>query len=411
MEYIKMEQIELILLIGAIVAISTKRLKIPYTVGLVVAGIVIAFFPFEFESNFTKPLIFGVLLPPLIFEDAIYISWKWLRHDLPVVLAFATVGVVFSAGVTIAFMYYLAGWELEAAVIFGILIAATDPVSVIAMFKDAHVHGRLKLLVEAESLFNDATAAVGFTLAIAFAFGEQVYFSSAFLNVVLAIIGGIACGLIVGIGIMLLAGATHDDLVELALTTVAAFGSFWLAEYFHFSGVLATLSAGLLLGNTVSWKFFSTKGKELSISFWRFGAFAVNSIIFVTIGVNIAEKDFAQAIVPILVAILAVLIGRALAIYPISAVFAGSTLKVEKSHQHILFWGGLRGALGLALALGIPEEFPFRKQIILVTFAVVAFSVFVQGLTMKPLLRKLGQLPKRKKKLKIEGDKSANLQD
>ena len=267
MEYIKMEQIELILLIGAIVAISTKRLKIPYTVGLVVAGIVIAFFPFEFESNFTKPLIFGVLLPPLIFEDAIYISWKWLRHDLPVVLAFATVGVVFSAGVTIAFMYYLAGWELEAAIIFGILIAATDPVSVIAMFKDAHVHGRLKLLVEAESLFNDATAAVGFTLAIAFAFGEQVYFSSAFLNVVLAIIGGIACGLIVGIGIMLLAGATHDDLVQLALTTVAAFGSFWLAEYFHFSGVLATLSAGLLLGNTVSWKFFSQKEKNSAFLF------------------------------------------------------------------------------------------------------------------------------------------------
>jgi CPA1 family monovalent cation:H+ antiporter len=290
MEYIKMEQIELILLIGAIVAISTKRLKIPYTVGLVIAGIVIAFFPFEFESNFTKPLIFGVLLPPLIFEDAIYISWKWLRHDLPVVLAFATVGVLFSAGVTIAFMYYLAGWQLEAAIIFGILIAATDPVSVIAMFKEARVHGRLKLLVEAESLFNDATAAVGFSIAIAFAFGEQVYFSSAFLNVILSIVGGIACGLIIGFGVMLLAGATHDDLVELSLTTVAAFGSFWLAEYFHFSGVLATLSAGLLLGNTVSWKFFSTKGKELSISFWRFGAFAVNAIIFVTIGVNIAEK-------------------------------------------------------------------------------------------------------------------------
>jgi CPA1 family monovalent cation:H+ antiporter len=98
------------------------------------------------------------------------------------------------------------------------------------------------------------------------------------------------------------------------------------------------------------------------------------------------------------VAIVAVLIGRALAIYPISAVFYGSTLKVEKSHQHILFWGGLRGALGLALALGIPEEFPFRRQIILVTFAVVAFSVFVQGLTMKPLMRELGLIPKRKKK-------------
>lgn len=399
MEYIKMEQVELILLIGAIVAISTKRLKIPYTIGLVIAGIVVAFFPFEFESNFTKPLIFGILLPPLIFEDAIYISWKWLRNDLPIVLAFATFGVLLSAGVTVAFMYFLAGWQLEAAIIFGILIAATDPVSVIATFREADVHGRLKLLVESESLFNDATAAVGFAIAVSFAFGEQIYFSSAIINVVFSIVGGVACGLLVGIAVMLLAGTTQDDLVELSLTTVAAFGSFWLAEYFHFSGVLATLSAGLFLGNTISWKFFSERGKELSISFWRFGAFAVNSIIFVTIGVNIGKRDFAQALIPILVAIVAVLIGRALAIYPISAIFFRSSLKVEKNYQHILFWGGLRGALGLALALGIPEEFPFRKRIILVTFAVVAFSVFVQGLTMKPLLRKLGLLPQQKKVL------------
>lgn len=395
MEYIKLEQIEMILLIGAIVAIGTKRLKIPYTVGLVVAGIVIAFFSFEFEAEFTKPLIFGILLPPLIFEDAIYISWKWLRKDVPIVLAFATVGVLLSAGITVVFMHFLAGWQLEAALIFGILIAATDPVSVIAMFKEADVHGRLKLLVESESLFNDATAAVGFTIAIAFGFGEQIYFPTAFLSVILSIVGGIGCGLAIGIGVMLLAGTTNDDLVELSLTTIAAFGSFWLAEYFHWSGVLATLTAGILLGNTVEWGFFSEKGKELSISFWKFGAFAVNSIIFVTIGVNIGKRDFAQAIVPIIVAIIAVLIGRALAIYPISWMFSGSKLKVEKSHQHILFWGGLRGALGLALALGIPEEFPYRKQIILVTFAVVAFSVFAQGLTMKPFLRKLGQLPKK----------------
>lgn len=249
MEYIKMEQIELILLIGAIVAISTKRLRIPYTVGLVVAGVVLAFFPLEFESEFTKPLIFGILLPPLIFEDAIYISWKWLRRDIPIVLAFATLGVLLSAGVVVIFMHYLAGWELEAAIIFGILIAATDPVSVIATFKEAGVKGRLRLLVESESLFNDSTAAVAFAIALTFAMGNSMSVGNAALAMLFSVTGGIISGLIVGGGCLLIAGRTTDHLVELALTTIAAFGSFWLAEQFsysgvHFSGVLASMSPG-----------------------------------------------------------------------------------------------------------------------------------------------------------------------
>ncbi|MEZ5427507.1 MAG: sodium:proton antiporter [Pyrinomonadaceae bacterium] len=395
-----MEQIELILLVGAIVAITAKRLRIPYTVGLVVAGILIDFVPIRFDINFSKPLIFGILLPPLIFEDAIYISWRWLRHDLPVILAFAILGVLLSALATAVLMYYLAGWTWEAAVIFGVLIAATDPVSVIATFREADVHGRLKLLVESESLFNDATAAVGFSIALAFAFGEQIYFPTAFLQVVLSIVGGVVCGLLIGFGVLFLAGRTDEDLVELSLTTIAAFGSFWLAEYFSCSGVLATLTAGLLLGNTLSWNYFSKKGTELSIGFWKFSAFAVNSIIFVTIGVNIGKRDFAQFIVPILVAIGAAIVGRAAAVYPVSALFFRSSLKVESRYQHVLVWGGLRGALGLALALGIPEEFSYRRQIILATFAVVAFSVFAQGLTMRPLLRKLKLVTEKSEKVK-----------
>ncbi len=399
MEIISIEQIELIILIGVLVALIARRLKIPYTVGLVLAGIVISFFPLTLEINFSKELIFKVLLPPLIFEAALYINWRELRSDLGVIFTFATVGVLLSAGVTAAFMHFLVGWEWAAAILFGVLIAATDPVSVIATFKEAKVEGRLRLLVEAESLFNDSTAAVAFAVATTFALGQSLSFPSALEMMALSIFGGIACGLLVGGAILMLSTRTRDSVVELALTTLAAFSSFWIAEHFQMSGVLATMTAGLLVGNTTQLGFISEKGKESIESFWEYMAFVVNSIIFIVLGVNEVYQDFEPVAFAIAIAILAVLVGRAVAIYPISALFSRSSLKIDLKHQHILFWGGLRGALALALALGIPYEISYRETIIRVTFGVVAFSVFVQGLTMTPLLRKLKQLPHEERKM------------
>lgn len=388
----QIEQLELILLIGAIVAIVARRLKIPYTVGLVVAGFILAFVPLGIQVSFSKDLLFKVLLPPLIFEAALYIHWKELKRDLFPVATFATVGVLFSAAVTALFMIYAVGWAWQAAVLFGVLIAATDPVSVIATFKEAAVKGRLRLLVEAESLFNDSTAAVAFTVALAFAMGETLGFGAVGWLMAKSVIGGIVVGFLVGGVVLLIAGRTRDHLVELALTTIAAFGSFWVAEHFHLSGVLATMTAGLLAGNTTELGFISDKGEESIESFWEFAAFAVNSVIFIILGINEAYQNFSNVIAAIAVAIVAVTVGRALAIYPLSLLFAKSRWKIETAHQHIMFWGGLRGALALALALGIPESVPFRQEILTVTFGVVAFSVLVQGLTMTPLLRKLGQI-------------------
>ncbi len=395
---LNIETIEIILLIGAVVAIVARRLKIPYTVGLVVAGIGIGFLPLGFEIAFSKELLFKVLLPPLIFEAALYIHWNELKRDLFPVATFATVGVLISAGTTAAFMHFLVGWEWTMAALFGVLIAATDPVSVIATFKEAKVEGRLRLLVEAESLFNDSTAAVAFAIALTFAMGSSMAFGTAATAMVLSVVGGIASGLIVGYGCLWIAGRTTDHLVEIALTTIAAFGSFWLAEQFsysgvHLSGVLASMTAGVLVGNTNELGFITEKGDESIEDFWEFAAFVVNSIVFIILGVSEAAQDFGKSALAIGVAIVAVILARAFAIYPISLLFSKSKWKIESEHQHIMFWGGLRGALALALALGIPESVPYRSEILTVTFGVVAFSVFAQGLTMTPLLRNLGQLP------------------
>ena len=262
------EAVEIILLIGAVVAIIARRFKVPYTVGLVIAGIILAFLPLGLEVNFSKELIFKVLLPPLIFEAALYIHWKELKRDLLPVVTFASVGVLLSAGITATIMHFVIGWDWTMSALFGVLIAATDPVSVIATFKEAKVEGRLRLLVEAESLFNDSTAAVAFAIALTFAMGQSMSAGTAALAMLLSVVGGIASGLIVGSVCLWIAGRTTDHLVELALTTVAAFGSFWVAEQFgfagvHFSGVLAAMTAGILVGNTNELGFITEKGDEV----------------------------------------------------------------------------------------------------------------------------------------------------
>jgi CPA1 family monovalent cation:H+ antiporter len=390
---ITIENLEVLLLIAALVAMVARRIRIPYTVILVVTGIALSFFPFTPEIELSKELIFMALLPPLIFEATLFIRWKELIHNLPVIIVFATIGVVLSALLTSIGMVYLAGWAWQSAALFGILIAATDPVSVIATFKDAGVHGRLRLLVEAESLFNDATAAVGFGVVLAFVSGENISIQNTILNGAWSIFGGLLIGAIcAGIAIWL-TSTTDDHLVELALSTVLAYGSFLIAEDFHASGVLSTLTAGILIGNFGLPTAYSDKGRAFIMDFWEFIAFIANSVIFFLIGVREANQNFLNSIAVVIVAILVVTLGRALAIYPLSVFFSRSKLKIEKNHQHILFWGGLRGALALALALGLPENIQYREQIITAAFGVVAFSIFVQGLTMTPLLRRLHLLP------------------
>lgn len=383
----------LLLLIAAVVAMLTRRLRLPYSVGLVTAGIVLALLPFAPQVNLTKDLIFTALLPPLLFEAAFLVPWSQLRRDFPVIVVLATLGVVLSAGVTAAGMHFLANWQWIDALVFGALIAATDPVSVIATFKEAKAHGRLLVLIETESLLNDGTASVAFGVVVLIASGQQVSSLEISKMVLMTIVGGVLCGALVALGALLLAWRTSDHLVEITVTTVAAYGSFLLADHFAMSGVLATITAGLVMGNFKSQRAISERGKEAVQAFWEYAAFAANSFVFLLIGMHEARQHFAAVWLPAALAVVLVTLGRALAIYPCCALFLRSSLRVTRKHQHILFWGGLRGAVALALALGLPPTVRLREQIIAISFAVVAFSVFVQGLSIVPLLRRMGEIP------------------
>jgi monovalent cation:H+ antiporter, CPA1 family len=384
--------IGLLLFVACLVAIVTRRVGFPYSVGLVIAGIGLSVTGYRSGVELTPDLIFTLFLPPLIFEAALHLKWRQFRQEAPLVLNLAFVGTALSAVVVAGGMHWLIGWSWQAALLFGSLIAATDPVSVIAMMKEQRAEQRLRFIMEAESIVNDGAAAVLFSLCAAAITGTTITPGSIALSLVVTVVGGVLCGVAIAAGLLLVAGRSEDHLVELTLTVLAAYGSFTLAEEFKVSSVLATLAAGMVVGNFGHHRTLTERGGEAVIRFWDFAAFLANSIIFLLIGSREANLPFAAYLLPALVGTALALAGRAAAIYPLSGIYARTKLAITGMTRHLLFWGGLRGALALALALAAPANLPEHDALIGAAFAVVAFSIFIQGLTVPIMLRRSGML-------------------
>ena len=389
---LRIEWLEELLLLAVIVAIIARRLRLPYTVGLTLAGVGMAAFHYPVHLQLTRELILDVLLPPLIFEAALQIHWRELRADMGVITLMATVGVLLAAALISTGLHLTASWPWAIAIPLALLISATDPVSVIATFKEAGVTGRLRLLVESESLLNDGTVAVLYSVALAAIGGGAIQPTVIAGHFIFTVTGALLSGALMGGAALLLAGPAEDHLVEITVSTLAAYGSFLLAERLGSSGVLATMTTGVLIGNTHRFGAFTERGRKALPQFWEYAGFLANSIIFLLIGATLVAQHVLSVLAISGFTIVLVLAGRALAVYGCCAIFARSKERVSLAHQHLLVWGGLRGALALALALSLPETLPMRDAAISVTFAVVAFSILVQGLTMTPCLRRLGEL-------------------
>src|ERR1700719_3221164 len=380
--------------VAILVALAARRLRLPYTVGLVLAGAALAATRSHAGLALTHDLIFDVILPPLLFEAALNLRWSDLQRDLVPVVALSTIGVALCAAVVAGGLVTLLGWPIESALVFGALTSATDPIAVIALIKESRVTGRLGLLIEAESLFNDGAAAVLFTLILVWAAHHSASPQDPLAIITTFLIvagGGLAAGFGVGLIAVMIAGTSEDHLVETALTVVAAFGSFLIAEHFGASGVLASVAAGLTMGNLgvlmPKERFglsITPHGRAFVLEFWEFAAFLANSLVFLLIGSALATVDFAREGI------------FAIAVYPVCLAFLGSRWAIPLNQQHLMWWGGLRGALALALALALPADLPRRDDILISAFAVVAFSVIVQGLTAPLALKALELTPKRK---------------
>jgi len=356
----------LLLTIAALVAILIRRIRLPYTVALVVAGLTLSLVPNILTFDVSSDLILAVLVPPLVFEATLNIKWPDLRGDLPLVLLLAIGGTLLSTFIVGGIVFQLLDIPLLGALAFGALIAATDPVAVIAFFKSLGVSKRLSILVEGESLFNDGVAIVVFNLTIAAAAAALAGNGQAEFSLVAAIIEFLRVS-VVGIGIGLALGFVvayvilrniDDHLIETATTVALAFGAYVAAESLHTSGLLAVVAAGLVVGNIGMSNTSPTTRLTLD-NFWEFMAFVANSLVFILIGLEMRIAQLVQFAVPIAVAVLAVLFSRAISVYLITALHNRLTpdrLDVPIRYQHVMFWGGLRGAISLALALTIGRK-------------------------------------------------------
>ena len=396
-----------LLIAASAIAVLAKRLRIPYTAALVLGGLVLSLLrlphlsplePSERPNWLTPDVILILFLPALVFEGSVKLNIRDLLRDAVPLLLLANLGVLLATFVTGYLVHWAIGLPLLVALLFGAIVSATDPISVLAIFKGLRMDRRLSVIIEGESLLNDGTAAVLFQIILVGIIAGHLNPVWGVGQFVLKIGGGVALGFLVGGAASTITRAIDDPGVEIIVTTIAAYGSYLLAYYFSLSGILATASAGLIVGNLAGRRDMSAPARMAVISFWEYVAFVMNSLIFLLIGLEVHIDGLASAWRPVLLAVAAVLVGRALSVYllvPASNVFAK---KIPMRWQHVIVWGGLRGALALALALSLEGSLPDRGLVLDLTFGVVIFSILLQGLTVKPLLRILGladgQLPK-----------------
>jgi len=381
-----------LLLIAAVVLAFCKRFKLPFTVMLVLVGIGLGYF---IEVEFSPELVLYVCLPTLIFESASHLDVKQLQRNLIPVLALAIPGLIISTFVIGLVVSLLTPLSFIAGLVLGAILSATDPVAVISIFKKLGVPKRLTVLVEGESLLNDATAIVLskilFAVMMAGAFQAHLAWHGAY-EFFAEFIGGA----VVGWGIAVVTGLVlgkveRDSAIEISLTTILAYGSYIIAQdVFHVSGVMAVLAAGLTMSRWGRAKISPTISTYLE-SFWSFLAYVANALVFLLVGLSVNIESLYHSLGYLIIIIVAMLVSRAIVIYSLIP-FVGTLSKtkpIDRRYQTVMYWGGLRGAIALAIVLSL-QYFDQKELFVALVMGSVLFTLLVQGVTIEKLVKKLG---------------------
>ncbi|MEO1924666.1 MAG: cation:proton antiporter [Gammaproteobacteria bacterium] len=392
-----------LLTVAMIAAAICRNIPVPYTVFLVILGIILGsfarFYPeFEFllEFQLTPDLVLFIFLPALIFESAINLDARLLMKDIIPVLVLAVPAMLISAGLIGLGLWAIQDFNIFHALLFGALISATDPVAVIALFKELGAPQRLTILVEGESLLNDATAIVFFNIILGLSITGQFAVSdvgAAILEFLKVFFGGLIVGAIIGIVLSELLYRIRAGMSSyLIMSIVLAYSSFAIAEHvLHVSGVMAVVSAAIALG-ILGVSRIPQNERETVDETWDVIALICNSLLFLLVGLSVDISQLYSHIDSILIAIVLVLGARAAGVYSM----VPATIKMFKlpnvsmGERHIMWWGGLKGGLAIAIVLSIPIDMPGRDTILYITLGVVLFSLLINAPTIRPLMKKLG---------------------
>jgi monovalent cation:H+ antiporter, CPA1 family len=378
----------LLLLAACVVGVIARRLHFPYAVALVVVGFAIGLTHAFPQVRLDPRTLLFIMLPPLLFEAGLNLRIELLRRGALPIALLSVAGTILSAAGIAAATHWLVGLPWNLAMIFGALISATDPVSVVAVFHRTPADPLLITVVEAESLFNDSVAVVLFGIASTMLnWPEGLWQGGGQFCLLMG--GGIVFGVAVGYLASLFTRPVEDHLIETLITCVAAYGSYLAAEVVGVSGVVAVTCAAIVIGSFGFDTSMSARTRESVSNFWEFGGFLVNSVVFLLVGIEATHGGLRGLVGPILLAYLIVLGVRALMCYGFGAALHRRRAPVPWAWRHLLVWAGLRGGLGMALALSVAPDLPGRATLVALTFGVVLLSLVIQGSTSHAVVERL----------------------
>lgn len=378
----------ILLLVATGVGLLSRRLRIPYVTGLVVAGLAIAEL-LPRRIGLDSSLIFNLFLPILLFEAAINTDISRLRSTIKPIALLAGPGVIIASGITAIVLKFGLGLLWIPALLIGVILAITDTVSVIAVFKEVTVPARLITIVEGESLFNDGMALVLFSLILKVHTTGSLTVAEGLRELVVVILGGALVGLVVGyLGVGLYA-RSDDSLSSILLTVAIALGAFQISNFVGVSGVVAVVIAGLVVGNVEQASNVSASSRLTVLSFWEYAGFGVNTFIFLLIGLEIDLATLGRTLPAVLLAVVAYQVGRFLSVYPLLATVGLFDRSIPLRWQHVLFLGNIKGSLSMALAISLPNTIPGREALVALVFGAVLLSLVGQGVSLPWLVRRL----------------------
>jgi len=377
-----------LLLVATAVALVTQQLRIPYVTGLVLAGLPITDF-LSRRVGLDPSLVLNLFLPILIFDAAINTDISRLRSTFKPIAILAGPGAVISSAIIAAVVKFGLGLDWIPALLVGVILANTDTVSIIAVFKEVQVPSRLSTIVEGETLFNDAAALVSFNLLLAIYTMGQITFSQGFQEVLIVTLGGGLVGGVLGYLCLPIFLRLQDPLSSLLLTVALALGTFQISQFLGVSGAVAVVVAGLLFGNLGLPRSASASDRITLLSFWQYAGFIVNTFIFLLIGIEINPLTLWQTLPSILLVIVAYQLGRIISVYSLLGGLRWIDRPVPLPWQHVLVLGNIKGSLSMALTVGIPLTLTGRDFMVELVFGAVLFSLVIQGLALPWLIKTL----------------------